>query len=159
MISLAGAAALQLHAQPASPELQGKALELLHQTLQQDRQNANAVPAAGQPMSADQQQRAVEMLRQEIGAERATMSTSGGAPKKASSANSKKNTKPAAASTNAPAMMAPAGQPADGTSVPVQAAGPKTKQQKLDDLLELYKADKLTPAQYHAERAKILAGP
>jgi len=33
------------------------------------------------------------------------------------------------------------------------------KQQRLATLLEKYKADQLTPEQYHAERAKILAGP
>ncbi|MBI4325345.1 MAG: hypothetical protein HY674_08790 [Chloroflexi bacterium] len=40
-----------------------------------------------------------------------------------------------------------------------QPAAPKTKRQKLAELLELYKADKLTPIQYHEERAKIVAEP
>jgi hypothetical protein len=34
-----------------------------------------------------------------------------------------------------------------------------TKQQRLHELLERYKADQVTPEQYQAERAKILAGP
>jgi hypothetical protein len=34
-----------------------------------------------------------------------------------------------------------------------------TKQQRLNDLLTKYKADQLTPEQYHQERAKILAEP
>jgi hypothetical protein len=36
---------------------------------------------------------------------------------------------------------------------------PKTKQQRLSDLLEAYKADKITPADYHNQRAKIIAEP
>jgi hypothetical protein len=32
------------------------------------------------------------------------------------------------------------------------------KVQKLDALLQQYKADQITPEQYHEERAKILAG-
>ena len=33
------------------------------------------------------------------------------------------------------------------------------KQAQLQGLLEKYKADQITPAQYHAERARILAEP
>jgi hypothetical protein len=33
------------------------------------------------------------------------------------------------------------------------------KQQRLAELLRKYKADQLTPEQYHAERAKILESP
>jgi colicin import membrane protein len=33
------------------------------------------------------------------------------------------------------------------------------KEQKLADLLRRYRADEITPAQYHAERARIIAGP
>jgi hypothetical protein len=33
------------------------------------------------------------------------------------------------------------------------------KQQKLDELLQLYRADQLTPEQYHDQRAKILSEP
>ncbi len=40
-----------------------------------------------------------------------------------------------------------------------QAAAPKTKRQKLAELLERYKADKITPLQYHEERAKLIAEP
>jgi hypothetical protein len=38
-------------------------------------------------------------------------------------------------------------------------AGPKTKQQRLAELLDNYNADKITPQQYHEERAKIVAEP
>jgi hypothetical protein len=33
------------------------------------------------------------------------------------------------------------------------------KQQKLDELLQQYRADQLTPQQYHEQRAKILSEP
>lgn len=39
------------------------------------------------------------------------------------------------------------------------APAAKTKKEKLADLLELYKADKITPSQYQEERAKIIAEP
>ncbi len=43
--------------------------------------------------------------------------------------------------------------------VVVTPAAPRTKREKLADLLEQYKADKLNPVQYQEERAKILAEP
>ncbi|HEY2084033.1 MAG TPA: hypothetical protein VGI88_14720 [Verrucomicrobiae bacterium] len=36
---------------------------------------------------------------------------------------------------------------------------PAAKQQKLDELLQQYRADQLTPQQYHEQRAKILSEP
>ncbi len=47
-----------------------------------------------------------------------------------------------------------------GTAVVPQASsGPKTKQQRLDELLQRYLADEITPPEYHAERRRILGGP
>ncbi|MDB6038905.1 MAG: hypothetical protein JWM99_2746, partial [Verrucomicrobiales bacterium] len=58
----------------------------------------------------------------------------------------------------APAVAKPA--PAVESTPIVQAApAAKTKKEKLADLLELYKADKITPGQYQEERAKIIAEP
>ncbi len=57
----------------------------------------------------------------------------------------KKNAKVAKAATP---MAAPAPPPAFGS-----------KEQRLADLLQLYKSDKITPADYHEQRAKILAEP
>jgi len=37
--------------------------------------------------------------------------------------------------------------------------GPKTKQERLRELTDLYKADKMSPAEYHQKRAAILAEP
>ena len=42
---------------------------------------------------------------------------------------------------------------------PSVLAAPNSKEQRLDELLRLYKADKITPADYHEQRAKILAEP
>jgi hypothetical protein len=36
---------------------------------------------------------------------------------------------------------------------------PKSKAQRLAELTEAYRRDEITPAQYHQERAKILAEP
>ena len=46
--------------------------------------------------------------------------------------------------------------PANQTStVPVE----RIKQQRLDELLKAYKADLITPTDYHRQRAKILSEP
>lgn len=47
--------------------------------------------------------------------------------------------------------LPPLAAPATGLSA--------AKQQKLDQLLQLYRADQITPQEYHDQRAKILAGP
>jgi len=60
-----------------------------------------------------------------------------------------------APSTPPPVVVAPPSQPAP----PVFADGPKTKQQRLAELLKLYQADTISPEQYHKERAKIVAEP
>ena len=47
--------------------------------------------------------------------------------------------------------------PAPLTVPPPQLSG--SKQQRLDQLLQQYKADQITSAQYHEQRAKVLAEP
>ena len=42
---------------------------------------------------------------------------------------------------------------------PFASPGSGTRAQKLAQLLAAYKADKITPLEYHTERAKILAAP
>lgn len=42
---------------------------------------------------------------------------------------------------------------------PPQPALSGTKEQKLAELLRSYKNDEISPADYHKERARILAGP
>jgi len=60
-----------------------------------------------------------------------------------------------APSTPPPVVVAPPSQPAP----PVVVPEPKTKQERLADLLKLYQADTISPEQYHKERAKIVAEP
>jgi hypothetical protein len=76
--------------------------------------------------------------------------------------------------TPAPVVSTPARPTPTGTSSPVVAApsatktpefapapepGPASKQARLAALLQLYKADTITPQQYHTQRAKIIAEP
>lgn len=46
-----------------------------------------------------------------------------------------------------------------GVVDPPASAAPSSKAQRLDELLRLYRTDKITPADYHQQRAKILAEP
>ncbi len=43
-------------------------------------------------------------------------------------------------------------------AMPVTLA-PGSKEQRLADLLEMYKSDQISPAEYHNQRAKIMAEP
>jgi hypothetical protein len=52
------------------------------------------------------------------------------------------------------AVTTPATTPAPA---PVVSAAAVTRAQKLSALLEAYKADRITPIEYHTQRAKILA--
>jgi len=54
---------------------------------------------------------------------------------------------PVFVSQTAPTSVAP----------PAMLSGPK--EQRLEELLQLYKTDKITPAEYHQQRAKILSEP
>jgi hypothetical protein len=58
---------------------------------------------------------------------------------------------PAATTTSAPAESAQPAAPA----LPIAAS----KEQRLQQLLSQYKADQITPQQYHEQRAAILAEP
>ena len=71
--------------------------------------------------------------------------------------------------TSAP-KPAPAAKPAKNEfkAVSAQSFAPMTapavpfsgdKQQRLNELLKQYQADQITPAQYHEQRAKIIAEP
>lgn len=51
----------------------------------------------------------------------------------------------------------PAPTPAPAPTVVRQPSGPGTKQHRLMQLLELYKADKVTPHEYHEQRSKIIS--
>jgi hypothetical protein len=84
----------------------------------------------------------------------ATTSASKPAPAKAKPATAK-----ASGKTNA--TQAKVVKPSTGFSRPEAPPSPLSadKQQRLADLLQQYKAEKLSPEDYHAARAKILAEP
>ena len=64
---------------------------------------------------------------------------------------------------NAVATTAPKFTPSTGVArppelAPIKPAGPvKTRQEQLVEILNLYKADKISPREYHERRARILA--
>lgn len=167
LLSLAGAAALQLHAQPASPEAQNRALELLRQTISQEPSQTPTTPSAPQPVevtpapamtampaaaaSADQQQQAIMLLRQTMAEQ-----PHAAAPARPTGSSGAKSAK-SKSSGSKTATVSPA--PGSDSAAPLALPLPMTKQQRLADILEQYRADQLTPAQYQAERAKILAEP
>lgn len=65
----------------------------------------------------------------------------------------------AAAAAHAQTISASTPAPQPAAVEPAAAAGPKSKREKLDELNALYRADKVTPAEYHERRARILAEP
>jgi hypothetical protein len=180
---LAVATAWQLCAQTASPELQRKALEVLRQAVAQQ-EAAKAAPAVKvtspqqappaitvlpgttvvQPRAS--QQRAQERPRPEPSAQGQTgwrpstqvaprVSSPRGAanapvpPRAREGVTAARDTRPQVGQAKPP-----------GTSVtPQVSSGPKTRQERLDELFQRYLADEITPAQYHEERRRILAGP
>lgn len=58
----------------------------------------------------------------------------------------------AQSASGSPSMNFP---PLEGPPLPISSE----KHQRLNELLERYRNDQVTPEQYQAERAKILAGP
>ena len=147
MVLFIGAAACQLGAQPASPDLQEKALQLLRQTISEDHARAGETGKMASPAATHD--------HATMAPGSGTTSTTG---KPSHSAKPRATTKPAATGTQMTTPAAPM-TAAPAQTTPEPTAGPKTKQQRLADLLELYKADKLTPPEYHSQRAKILAEP
>jgi hypothetical protein len=64
------------------------------------------------------------------------------------------NAVPVVTETNS-TVMTPAVKPLETPALPISA----TKAERLQALLEKYKADQITPAEYHTERAKIIGEP
>lgn len=173
---LASLAVLQLDAQPASPELLDRAVQLLRQTIATEPAPSSAAPSSVRvvppptpavaplpvaptmpqlpPATPAQQQAALELLRGRILEEQALKTST---PQTSASERSwRKKTPPKEPQTTVRPVAQEA--PAPETTI-IQPAVSQTKQQRLMELLERYKADQLTPAEYHAERAKILAEP
>jgi hypothetical protein len=49
--------------------------------------------------------------------------------------------------------------PEKGATTTMTTPAPGSKEERLSELLDLYKADKISPAEYHDQRAKIIAEP
>jgi hypothetical protein len=75
-------------------------------------------------------------------------------PPKAAPAPATKKPTPAAPATEAKAA-APKMTPMEAPASPLAGS----KEQRLAELLQQYKADKISPQEYHAARAKVIAGP
>ncbi len=108
-------------------------------------ETAPAGPKPFNRLSPDEQQKLLE-------AERAELTRLNAAEQAAAPAKEHMTPKPAVAKVT-PAQPTPMPAPAPA----VMAPAPASKEQRLNDLLQLYKADKITPYEYHQERAKILA--
>ena len=129
---MASAAFIAARAQSPAPADQDKLFEALRQKVAEERANAPAAPEVRKPGKAA----------------RATTKKELPATAKSKPAAPAAVTPPAKVSEAAPALAAPE-----------QPAGPKTKQERLQALLNDYKADKVTPREYHEQRVKILAEP
>jgi hypothetical protein len=78
-------------------------------------------------------------------------------PQNGTALESKPETKKASKPTRA---EQPSNGSAKAPAVPTTDSGrARTKADRLAELLQAYKADKITPFEYHSERAKILAEP
>lgn len=111
------------------------------------------------PISPAHQQM-LDILHRELGQE-----SVGAQPRAAARPAEPKAQKPPAVTPKHKTVLAPsvAAKPEKGAEPaavePAVQTGPKTKQQKLADLNALYRADKLSPTEYHEQRAKILSEP
>jgi len=116
-----------------------------------------AMPApAPQPADSDAIAKARNAVRQQINENYEGPKADGEAISKAREAvrqrmSSITYAEPTSRGGNAPAMNF---QPLEGPPLPISSE----KQQRLSELLQRYRADQVTPEQYQAERAKILAG-
>jgi hypothetical protein len=96
-----------------------------------------------------------EALRQKIAAEKAAIATATAAPAPAPAPTVSAPAKPAAV-VQKPVVVQPV-----ATNIEAAPASPLSgsKQERLAALLQLYKADTITPQQYHTQRAAIIAEP
>jgi hypothetical protein len=128
-----------------------------------------AVSPSSKELSAAEEAKARESMRkaeQEMTAQRKAEDTAAAKAQKEMAAQQKAAAIAAAKAEASQAKMAPAVAPAKVMATPSVVAAPMavtpasgSKDQRLLDLLQAYKADKITPTEYHAQRAKILAEP
>jgi hypothetical protein len=143
-VDAAGVAAPEYQPAPVDTKAQQQALQLLRRTIaEQDREERalRGPPPARIPAPVEPPRRAERPI----------------APAPVPPAVRE----PAPAPPVAPAPEPPSAiePPDEGPSEVEAPAPPQTKAQKLRALLERYRADEIGPAEYHAERARILAEP
>jgi hypothetical protein len=68
------------------------------------------------------------------------------------------NTKPVETTPSTIKTAPPVTAPPANNAVAIPGA-PKSKQQRLAELLEQYRRDQISPSDYHMQRAKILSEP
>jgi hypothetical protein len=143
--------------QAATPAQQQQALQVLRETMTQGAAAPSAQPAkktATVPLKAAKSPSAEAPIQWKPAGSVAQPSTTlpgTGQPSSAQPVTAPPGPVPPSITTPSSAVTAPV--------TPAQPGGPKTKQERLSELLELYKADKISPAEYHAQRARILAEP
>ena len=164
--------------QPEDPAAFQNALNLLRDSIAKERQASQAapvkatapvsveaprsVPARVPPASPDP--KVMRAVRDAIAAQRqaAKPAPTPASVEASSSAPAEKSVESTLAA-QAPQAISPAPKPASipahAPTVEPQPSGPKTKQQRLMELLQLYRADKVTPHEYHDKRAKIISEP
>lgn len=103
-------------------------------------QEAQNMPQGAPPISSSPMPDTAAQAEARRAAERAAQAQTGANP------NPSRKRRGIISVNDFPALQAPA--------LPISA----DQQRRLDDLLRLYKADAITPEQYQAGRAKILAG-
>jgi len=150
-----------------SPEMEARVRETLHQAeADLDAKDKAATEAIKQKQAlalaaqerifaeGDAQRKAAADLaaKQKAEADRAARE------KKEAELAAKHKAAPPAEAKSTPSAEAPAKTAQNNSTAPSTMAA-SSKEQRLSDLLQQYKADKISPAEYHEQRAKILAEP
>ena len=138
-----------------SPEMEMKVRAALHQAQADlDAKDKAAADLAAQTTSEKQAAAMAaqeSIIREQVAAEKAKSEMG---HKKADDDNAAANRAAAEAAAKNQSMAK-----TDMTSATPAVMVAGSKEQRLYDLLQLYKADKITPTEYHSQRAKIIAEP
>ena len=153
IVASAGLSAVRAQLTPADQE---KMLEALRQKVAEERAQTSPTPGVLGSGTAKPSAPAPLAEKKAVARERAAEAPHPAAPAKASASS---KSKPAVKETPAVRTPPPQQQTAPIQPSPEQSTGPKTKQERLEALLLLYKADKISPPEYHEQRAKILTEP
>jgi hypothetical protein len=146
----ANAAAKSQHEAQKKLEAEARALEAQRKAEKNQAQTLAPIPGTGALPATDSDQAHQQALKNAEAEAKAQLQNLSKAPPQA--APPAQNKKPSKSKGKVIEQPKAALEP-----IPVPIS--QSKQQRLMILLEAYKRDQLTPAQYHQERAKILAEP